>query len=126
MADKIFVGFSTSEESARVGRSWALYDVDLVRRDLLNHFHTRKGERVMRPEFGCDIWDKLMEPMTTGLRGEILDEVRRICEFDSRVVVQEVDVYSADHTIVVTALLEYLPSHTVQELEITFDRRQEF
>ena len=32
-------------------------DSELVRADLLNHFNTRVGERLMQPEFGCLIWN---------------------------------------------------------------------
>lgn len=34
--------------------------------NLMNLILTRKGERVMYPEFGCDIWGLLFEPIITG------------------------------------------------------------
>ena len=36
-------------------------DSELVRADLLNHFNTRVGERLMQPEFGCLIWNFLFD-----------------------------------------------------------------
>lgn len=33
--------------------------------NLVNLIMTRKGERVMQPEFGCDIWRLIFEPITT-------------------------------------------------------------
>jgi len=39
----IFKGFA----SPIVGKTQVLFDIDIVRQDLLNHFNTRKGERVM-------------------------------------------------------------------------------
>lgn len=32
--------------------------------NLVNLIMTRKGERVMQPEFGCDIWKLVFEPIT--------------------------------------------------------------
>ena len=32
--------------------------------NLINLIMTRKGERVMQPEFGCDIWELLFEPIS--------------------------------------------------------------
>ena len=55
----LFKGFSTVD---KVRAPYTLTDADLVKRDLLNHFYTRIGERVMRPTFGSVIWDYLMEP----------------------------------------------------------------
>ena len=46
----IFRGFSTVDT---VKAPFSLSDMELVKRDLLNEFNTRKGERVMRPNFGC-------------------------------------------------------------------------
>ena len=127
MANKTFIGFSTGSDAARIGRSWALYDVDLINQDLLNHFHTRKGERIMRPEFGCSIWDLLMEQQSIGLRAEVTSEVRRICALDSRVTVNDVKTSFADNSITVSASLTYLPSRTVRDFTITFDNNsQEF
>ena len=37
---------------------------------------TAPGERVMRPQFGCRIWDLLFEPITPNLLGLIAEAVR--------------------------------------------------
>ena len=58
----IFKGFSTID---KVRAPYTLTDIDLVKRDLLNHFYTKKGERLMKPNFGSIIWDLLMEPEDT-------------------------------------------------------------
>ena len=35
-----------------------------VKRDSMNNLNVRKGERLMRSNFGCVIWDMLFEPST--------------------------------------------------------------
>lgn len=48
--------------------------------NLINLILTRKGERLMQPEFGCDIWRILFEPIVEGqieqrIETSILDAV---------------------------------------------------
>ena len=62
----LFKGFSTVDKNRA---PYTLTDTNLIKRDLLNHFYTKKGERVMRPNFGSIIWDMLMEPETPTLQG---------------------------------------------------------
>jgi uncharacterized protein len=52
---------------------------------------TAPGERVMRPEFGCRIWDLLFEPITPNLLGLISEAVRdAIARWEPRVIVEQV------------------------------------
>ena len=46
-----YKGFSSKE----VSRNYRLYDIDLVKQDLINHFYIRKGEKLENPEFGTVI-----------------------------------------------------------------------
>ncbi len=38
--------------------------ISQARENLKNLILTKKGERVMQPEFGCDIWELLFEPIS--------------------------------------------------------------
>jgi phage baseplate assembly protein W len=54
---------------------------------------TAPGERVMRPLFGCRIWELMFEPInanTLGLMGEAVREA--IGRWEPRVIVQDVRV----------------------------------
>jgi uncharacterized protein len=52
---------------------------------------TAPGERVMRPKFGCRIWDLLFEPITPNLLGLIVEAVREaIGQWEPRVSVEQV------------------------------------
>ena len=68
-------GFSTSgNEFASVSHT----DFNLVKRDLMNNLNVRKGERVMRPDFGCVIWDMLFEPFTDDAHSTIVDNITEL------------------------------------------------
>jgi phage baseplate assembly protein W len=75
-------GFSTVDPD---NRSSKLYDFDLVKQNILNHFNTRKGQRLMNPKFGTIIWDVLMEPLTPQIKNALTQDIQEICNFDPRV-----------------------------------------
>jgi uncharacterized protein len=123
MPNKTFVGFSTSAQKSGK-RSWVLYDIELIKRDLYNHFYTRFGERVMRPDFGCSIWDYIMEPNLEETRDSILREVERIVNLDIRLDVKDIRLFEKDHTVMVSMELIYRPFHTSEIFTLAFERRQ--
>jgi hypothetical protein len=52
---------------------------------------TAPGERLMRPQFGCRIWDLLFEPVTANLLGLIAEAVRdALAQWEPRIVVDDV------------------------------------
>ncbi len=56
---------------------------------------TSPGERVMRPEFGCGIWELVMEPNTAQLHGRVLTRVREaLVRWEPRIDVLDVRVES--------------------------------
>jgi phage baseplate assembly protein W len=117
-----FIGYSTLKPSKT--RSWALYDLDLIKRDLLNNFHTRKGERIMRPTFGCDIWDYIGEQMTEDVLDAIKAEVTQIVEADERLACRSVNIYSSQNSISCTVDIFYRPYNIVDQFRVDFEARQ--
>lgn len=54
---------------------------------------TALGERVMRPEFGCRIWDFVFHPLTPNTIGEMKHAVEEALQrWEPRVVIEQVDV----------------------------------
>ncbi len=100
-----FRGFNTVD---RIRAPYTLEGQDLVKRDLLNTFYTRKGERVMRPEYGSIIWDLLMNPDDTATEKEIREDVIRIIDADPRVEHLYTTIIYMDHTIRIEINLKYL------------------
>ena len=56
---------------------------------------TAPGERVMRPAFGCRIWDLLFEPVNGNTIGLMAQAVRdAVAQWEPRVILQDVAVRS--------------------------------
>ena len=117
-----FIGFSTSN---KLKPPFTLTDLDLVKQDILNHFLTRKGERVMRPEFGSIIHDILMEPFDDLTRQDVEDECRQIIENDPRVELLNVDITNTDHLLKVELHLEFNVDQSKDVLELRLEREFE-
>lgn len=116
------VGFSTLTPQGRKPE-WKLYDYDLAKRDLLNHLYTRKGERVMLPEYGTIIWEKIMEPFTAGLRELIVWDVERIINSDPRFSVVSTTVTEYQYGLKITISVNYLPVSSLETFTLDYDRR---
>jgi len=112
-------GFSTVNTSSE---GFVLYDLELIKQDLLNHFHTRRGERLMNPTFGTIIWDMLFEPMTEELKESIVNNVNEIINYDPRLVAQNVIVTTYESGIQIECILKYLPYNIQQSMQLRFDQ----
>lgn len=68
---------------------------------------TAPGERVMRPQFGCRIWEYLFEPVTHNLLGLINEAVRyALARWEPRIEVVEVAAVpdANDHSMIRIAI----------------------
>ena len=114
-----FKGFS----SPQVGRTKVLYDVDLVRRDLLNHFYTHKGERVMDVDYGFIGWDLIFELDNIGNKQLLESDARNIVSQDPRLNLISINVDTIEYGYVVRMVLQYVQLQKVETLELAFDSR---
>ena len=117
---RLFIGYSSVDASIKQTQ-WT--DLDLIKRDLINHLYTRKGERVMRPDFGSIIWDMLFEPMTVDVVTQIVDDATQIVQSDGRVDLQSINLVELDHGIQLQMNLFYAPLNIVDAFSVDFDRR---
>jgi phage baseplate assembly protein W len=118
----VFVGFSTVNADKNPNTS--LYDLALVNQDLYYAFNTRVGERVMRPDWGCRIWDYFMEQLTPALRDQIVAEAIRVCHTDSRVTVQNVDIFQLANGVRVEITLLYQPFNVINSFYVNFENAE--
>jgi phage baseplate assembly protein W len=69
-------------------------DID---RSIVMVLSTAKGERLMRPQFGCAIWDQLFEPINANTLGLMAQGVRdAINQWEPRVELEDVKTSSDD------------------------------
>lgn len=79
----LYRGFSSYQYETN--KTFGITDVELVKLDLLNHIFTRKGERVMMPNFGTRIPDLAFEPLDNLTLSILEEDLRTVFAFDPRV-----------------------------------------
>ena len=119
IGSKMYKGFSSINASTE---NYNLFDFELIKQDILNHFNTRQGERLMNPTFGCVIWDLLFEPLTEDIKNLILQNVNTIINYDPRVKAESVIVTSYDQGIQIQCTLKFVPYNIQQSLQLNFDK----
>jgi phage baseplate assembly protein W len=113
-----YKGFSSKETA----KNYKLYDIDLVKQDLINHFYIRKGEKLENPAFGTVIWDMLFEQFTEDVKNIIAKDVEDIINFDPRIAVNEVQIDSTDQGIRIQADIVYIPFNVNERMTFNFDK----
>lgn len=114
-----YKGFNSKETKT----GFKLYDIDLVKQDLMNHFYIRKGEKLENPDFGTVIWDLLFEQFTSEVKEMIAKDVETIINYDPRISVNSVSVDSTDQGIRIEAELVYLPFNVSERMTFDFDKQ---
>ncbi len=100
------LGFSTVD---KVKAPYSLVDGDVVVRDLLNEFYTKKGERLMRPNFGSVIWDLLMNPNTRDLENLVRKDIERIIDKDPRAELLDLRIAVLEQGIKASVKIQTVP-----------------
>lgn len=113
-----YKGFSSKETK----KNFKLYDIDLVKQDLINHFYIRKGEKLENPDFGTVIWDILFEPFTEEIKEIISKDVEEIINYDPRIQVNEIVIDSTEQGIRIEASVVYIPFNVNEKMSFNFDR----
>jgi phage baseplate assembly protein W len=116
---KTYKGFSTISGDTK---SFALFDLALIKQDIYNHFHIRQGERLENPTFGTVIWDVIFEPLTEDMKQVIVKNVEDIINYDPRFAVNEVQIDSTDQGIRIQADITYIPFNINERMTFDFDK----
>jgi len=103
-------------------KSNQLYDLDLIKQDLINHFYTRKGERVMEPDFGSVIWDMLYEPMDETNKEIIVDDCKKIIISDPRVDLRDIYLTESENGLRVDIGINVKPYNQSAQMLLEFER----
>lgn len=115
----IIKGFSTA---GRTRAPFSLVNEELAVQDLLNELHTRKGERVMRPNFGFIGWSLLMEIEDSATEEIFKEDIVRIVDKDPRFDHIKTQLFISDHTIRAEIVVNYLVLNSEETLYLEFAR----
>jgi phage baseplate assembly protein W len=115
-----YKGFSTVNPS---NHSSKLYDFDLVKQDILNQFNTRRGQRVMNPQFGTIIWDLLMEPLTERIKELISEDINKIVTSDPRVYPMQIEINEYQQGYLIELTLAMKNTNQSSALRLAFDQK---
>jgi phage baseplate assembly protein W len=84
---------------------------------------TRRGERFLRPEFGCRLHELLFEGNDAILQGLVRHEVRdALLRWEPRIVVDDVVVSADTHTLSVDIRYHLIASQVESNLVLPFAR----
>ncbi|MEG3936189.1 GPW/gp25 family protein [Microcoleus sp. T3_B1] len=90
-ADFLGVGW-TSPVKLKDGKIEMADNEDCVRQSILMILGTAKGDRIMRPDFGCGIHDLVFANNSPGTIGQVINEVRQaLIDWEPRIDLLEVD-----------------------------------
>jgi phage baseplate assembly protein W len=112
-----FVGFNTVNQP---NPPYSLTNLELVKRDILNHFATPMGSRVMLPSFGTRIFEYLFDPFDEYTRNAIIEDAVRVVATDPRVELVSVDVFQEDQALNVIMVVLFKPESVTDNLFVTF------
>ncbi len=114
----IYRGFSSTGWKDR--KNFSLTGIELVKRDLLNHIYTIKGERVHMPNFGTRIPMLAFEPCDEVTRQIVETDLTEVFNYDPRVQVIALNVltFPDNNAIIALADLLYVEFNVRDELRI--------
>lgn len=117
---QFYVGYSSIDSNAVTTK---LYDFDIIKQDIINQFNTRKGERVMNPNFGTLIWDLIYEPFTDDVKQALSDDISKICNSDPRVVPIQIDINEQEYGMLIEITLQYVGTDQTANMKLSFDKQ---
>lgn len=115
----VFKGFS----SPVVGKTETLFDADLVRKDLMNHLNTKKGERAFDAEYGFIAWDLIFELDGYNTQNLLEADIRRIVALDPRLNLKNLNILTIEYGYEIQLNLEYVILDKLELLTVVFDSR---
>lgn len=118
LASKAYRGISTVNPARD---SAVLYDLALIKQDIINNFYIRQGEKLENPEFGTIIWDVLYDPLTETLKEAIANNVTTIVNYDPRVQVDSITVTGYESGIQIEVDITFIPYNISESMRLTFD-----
>jgi phage baseplate assembly protein W len=117
---QFYRGFSSLDSA---NHSSKMYDFELVKQDIINHFNTRRGQRLMNPKFGTIIWDMMMEPFTSEVRDVIASDINTIVTSDPRVYPLQIDINEYEQGYLIELTIAMKNTNQSAALRLAFDQK---
>jgi phage baseplate assembly protein W len=114
-------GFSTLQNY----KTYNLTDFQLVQQDLINYFSIKKGQKLMQPNFGSDIWSTLFEPLDEATRTVITADINKIVNYDPRLAVTQINVTQQNNGFLIQMNINYVPTDETATISLNFDRNSQ-
>jgi phage baseplate assembly protein W len=114
-----FIGFNTINQY----KKFVLTDFALIKRDLLNYFNIRQGEKVGRPDVGTTMWNLIFEPQTEQTADLIIQEMQRIVGQDPRIFLSDATAYPQINGILVELEIQTVQGTNAERLSVFFDQQ---
>lgn len=112
-----FVGFNTVDQ---LNPPYSMTNLSLVKRDILNHFATPMGSRLMMPFFGTRIYEMLFDPFDEYTKNAIIEDAVRVVASEPRVQLTSIDVYQEDQALNIIMVVLFKPESVTDNLFVTF------
>jgi len=119
MAVATYKGFSTINNNFGSSK---LTDTELIKRDLLNHFAIRKGEKLMNGNFGTSLRDLIMDPLTQETKDLVIQEVNDVLAADPRIRAESVVLDEYENGLQIEMVVRYVLDDQTENLVVRFDR----
>ncbi len=118
-----YIGYSTIDKNTI---NTVLTDKDLALRDLMNHFYTRRGERVMNPEFGSILHELVFDPLDARTEMLARNDVENIINSDPRWIFEDLNLTKpVEHQLDIRIRVIYDDTGTAEELYLTYTSETE-
>lgn len=119
--NRLFFGYSTLDTTTK---KQEFSDIALIKRDLINNFYTRPGERLMLPTYGCGIWKLLFDQFDAMTQDAIVDYAKQVIANDSRLQLNNINLIQIDNGLLIQMEVLYVPFNVVDTFTITFNNTQ--
>ena len=98
-----------------------------IRQSLHILLSTSIGERVMQPEYGCNLKDYIFEPLSSSVIGYIKDRVENaILYYEPRIVLENIEVSAQDSTDLIEGRFVISVDYVIPETNSRFNYVYDF
>ena len=103
------------------GKKTTLVDEKLVIQGFLNALNIPQGQKVGNPAYGTTLWTFVFEPNTADVQFQLENELRRVANLDTRLIVNSIHAYPQENGILLEVELAVTPFNNAQSVSIFFN-----